>query len=76
MNGHRSCFKIDSNLKFEKSALSMHCYLKHKINFDMNYFNLAIVKKCKPIDLNREESRYIEKFKTNIWGLNRIAVVR
>ena len=30
MNGHRNKFCIDSKLLFEKSALSMHCFLVHK----------------------------------------------
>ena len=29
MNGHRSKFRIDSSLTYEKSALSMHCFLAH-----------------------------------------------
>jgi len=76
MNGHRNKFKIDSSLVFEKSALAMHCFLEHKDNFSMSNFKLGIVKKVKPTDLDREETFYINKFRTNIWGLNRISVVR
>lgn len=76
MNGHRNKFKIDSSLTFEKSALSMHCYLEHKIDFSMKLFKLGIVKKVRPVVLDREESKLINRYRTNIWGLNRIVVVR
>ena len=54
----------------------MHCFLQHKDQFSLNLFKLGIVKKVAPIELDREESRCIIKHKTNIWGLNRIVVVR
>lgn len=76
MNGHRNKFVIDNRLLFEQSALSMHCYLVHKENFSMEYFKLGLVNKVRPIELDREESRFINKFRTNIWGLNRIVVTR
>ena len=75
-NGHRSCFVISSDLLYEKSALSMHCFLQHKGKFDLNLFKLGLVKKVTPILLDREESVCISKYQTDIWGLNRIAVVR
>ena len=76
MNGHRSKFKINSDLVYEKSALSIHCFLKHHSDFNMGHFKLGIVKKVRPIDLDREENKLITKFRTNIWGLNRIVVIR
>ena len=76
MNGHRSHFVIDNRLLFEKSALSMHCFLTHKADFSMELFKLGIVKQARAVDLNREEERFIQKYRTNICGLNRIAVVR
>lgn len=76
MNGHRSHFKIDSSLTFEKSALSMHAFLCHRENFDMNIFKLGIVKKVSPNYLDREEDFFISRFRTNIFGLNRIVVSR
>ena len=76
MNGHRDKFKINSNLYFEKSALSMHCYLRHRSQFSMSFFKLGIVKKVRPVDLDREEDKIVSKFRTKIWGLNRIVVVR
>ena len=42
----------------------------------MGHFKLGIVKKVRPIDLDREENKLITKFRTNIWGLNRIVVIR
>ena len=76
MNGHRSKFKIKSSLVHEESALSMHCFLKHHSDFHMKHFKLGIVKRVRPIDLDREENKLINKFRTNIWGLNRMVVVR
>ena len=76
MNGHRSHFVIDKRLLFEKSALSMHCFLAHKSDFSMELFKLGIVKQTRAVELNREEERFIQKYRTNICGLNRIAVVR
>lgn len=76
MNGHRGKFKIDENLLFEQSALSMHCYLAHRSQFDMKHFKLGIVKKVRPMELDREEDMFINRFRTNIFGLNRIVVVR
>ena len=76
MNGHRSKFKINPQCDFEKSALSMHCFLKHKDEFSLNFFKIGIVKKVKPNELDREEDKLINRFRTNIWGLNRIVVVR
>ena len=76
MNGHRSKFVIDKNLLFEQSALSYHCFLAHKSQCSMTYFKLGIVKKVRPLNLDREESILINKYRTNVWGLNRICVVR
>ena len=42
----------------------------------MTYFKLGIVKKVRPIDLDREEVKFITRCGTKIWGLNRIVVVR
>ena len=76
MNGHRDKFIIDDRLKFEQSALSMHCFLKHKDNFSMSNFKLGIVRKVNPLDLDREEEKFIFNFRTKVLGLNRIVVTR
>ena len=73
INGHRNKFIIDERLKFEQSALSMHCL---KNDFDMGIFKLGIVRKMAPLDLNREEEKFIFNFRTNVLGLNRIVVTR
>ena len=76
MNGHRSKFVLDKKLSFEQSALSMHSFLVHKSSFDMKNFKLGVVKKVRPVDLDREEDNFISRFRTNIWGINRVVVVR
>ena len=76
MNGHRDKFCIDDRLKFEQSALSMHCYLKHKTHFTLTTFKVGIVRKVNPMDLDREEERYIFNYRTKVLGLNRIVVTR
>jgi len=75
-NGHRSKFKINDCKDYEKSALSQHCYDCHNDAMTLSNFKIGIVKKCKPVDLDREESRFISKFRTDIWGLNRMNVIR
>ena len=76
INCHRSKFVIDKRLIFEQSALSYHSFLAPKDNFSMNNFKLVIVKEVNPLNLDREEQRFINTFKTNIFGLNRMEVVR
>jgi len=75
-NGHRSKFKINDEKAYEKSALSQHCFDCHNDAMTLTNFKVGIVKKCKPCDLDREENRFISKFRTDIWGLNRINVIR
>ena len=76
LNGHRHKFKIDDRGLYEHSALSMHCYIEHRDNFSFNNFRFGIVKKAQPSLLDREESRFCTKFKTNVWGLNRMEIKR
>ena len=70
-SGHRKCF---NELNWEKSALSMHAKDKHKDNFSLKNFSVAVVKQVSPQNLRREEFRYIEKYKTISLGLNRYKV--
>ena len=44
MNRHNK-FKIENELSFEKSALSMHCFLAHKSDLNMVILKLGVVKK-------------------------------
>ena len=41
----------------------MHCFLAHKIQFSMEYFKLGIIKKLRPLDIDREENDFITKLK-------------
>ena len=75
MSNHRNKFVADDPFHYEKSALAMHCHEKHGEQLDMKYFKLGIIKKVRPVELNRQENFYINKFKTNIWGINRYEVV-
>ena len=75
-NGHRSKFVVDDKCTYEKSALSQHCYNCHPDSMHLSNFKIGIVKSCKAENLDREENRYISKFRTDIWGLNRINVIR
>ncbi|KAL5257197.1 hypothetical protein ACHWQZ_G012210 [Mnemiopsis leidyi] len=73
VNGHRSCFKFEDR---NKSALSMHAFEHHGGNFSIENYKFAILKDCNPRALNREEFRYIERYRTNCLGLNRCKVER
>ena len=75
-NGHRSKFVPDNIEICEKSALSQHCVETHIDEISLDNFRIGIVKACTPNTLDREESRYINKFRTNIWGLNRMKVIK
>ena len=70
-SGHRGCF---TPIEYEKSALSMHAMLDHKMNCGMDNFKFAIVKKTHPLNLHREEFIHIEKARTLTLGLNRMQV--
>ena len=77
VNGHRNKFFIDERKLYEKSALSLHCFLEHDSDqFELPCFKLGIVKRVKPTNLEREESRFCSKFQTNVWGLNRMEITR
>ena len=70
-SGHRGCFSED---KWEKSALSMHAKDMHPNQFSLENFSVALVKKVSPQQIRREEFRFIEKFRTIPFGLNRYKV--
>ena len=54
----------------------MHCYDVHRDTFSFDCFKFGIVKKTKPSLLDREEARFCTKFRTNVWGLNRMEIKR
>lgn len=67
-NSHRSCFTEE---KWEKSALSMHANEVHQCNFSLKNFTISVVKKVSPQQIRREEYKFIDKYKTYSFGLNR-----
>ena len=71
-NGHRNKFKIDDKLSYTKSALSEHCFDRHRNDFKLSVFKIGFVTCCRAVDLDHEENRVISKFKTDIFGLNRM----
>ena len=75
MNGHRSCF-VRSGVQMEKSALSLHAHQEHLDNFSLKNFSVTVLCQASPQALDRQESFYIEKFRTNTRGLNRMVVRR
>ena len=56
--------------------LTEHCFYNHPDQMELSVFKVGIVKKCRAIDLDREEDRFISKFRTNVFGLNRMIVSR
>ena len=73
MNGHRSDFTLE---KYENSALSTHSFLVHDLSISLDDFKFMIVKKVRPLELDREKFKLIELFKTNTRGINRCKVAR
>ena len=67
-SGHMGCFSGD---KWEKSALSMHAKEAHQMNFSLDSFSISVVKKVSPQQIRREEFKFIDKYRTNTYGLNR-----
>ena len=56
--------------------MSMHAKDKHGMQMDLKNFKITIVKKVSPQNLKREEFRHIEKYRTQIYGLNRYKTTR
>ena len=59
LNGHRHNLVIDERAIYEHSALSMHCYTKHRDNFCFDCFKFRIAKKTKPTLLDMEEATVV-----------------
>ena len=68
-NTHRGCFNDPS--KWEDSALLLHARNAHGENFHLKNFEISLIKKCSPQRIRREEFKYIDKFKTQIFRINR-----
>ena len=75
MNGHRACFTLVGS-KWEKSALSLHAFEKHPEEFSLSNFEVTVLCQVGTLALDRQESFFIEKFRTNTRGLNRMVVRR
>ena len=69
-SGHRDCFNEEN---WGKSALSMHAMDMHPNQFSLENFIVSLVKRLSPQQIRRE-FRFIEKFKTLPFGLNRYNV--
>ena len=68
-NTHRGCFRDPT--KWEDSALSLHARKVHGENFDLKNFKISLVKKVSPQRIRRDEFKYIDKYQTRIFGMNR-----
>lgn len=85
MNGHRDACRHEA--KADKSALSLHMVISHpeihkrmchpdnKRN-PLEHYRIAVVKKVPPERLDREEFSFIEEYRCDTLGLNRINVIR
>ena len=68
-NTHRGCFR--DSTKSEDSALSLHARKVHGENFDLKNFEISLIKKVSPQRIRRDEFKYIDKYQTRIFGMNR-----
>ena len=73
-NCHRSCFKEADNQR-ARSALALHSRKVHNDECSMNDFMFMILSKTTPLNLDRKEQFFIERFRTNTIGMNRMMVV-
>ncbi len=74
MNGHRSSFDPDPIIH-EKSAAALHAHTAHDPPLKLSDFKCGIVKRTShAVNLDREEFKFIEKYRTNCKGLNRCKV--
>ena len=58
-----------NEVKFDKSALSMHTRDFHQSNFSFDIFKIDVASKVSPQKLRGKEFRYVEKYWTN-WSGN------
>ena len=68
-NTHRGCFRNPTN--WEDSALSLHASNVHGDNINLNNFRISLIKQCSPQRIRREEFKYIDRYKTRTFGINR-----
>ena len=65
-----------SEEEHQGSALAQHCWEAHREHFSLDIFKLGLIKSVSPLSLDRHESKLIDRFRTKLFGLNRINVVR
>ena len=68
-NTHIGCF--GNSINWEDSALSLHASKVHGENVNLNNFRISLVKQCSPQRIRREEFKYIDRYKTRTFGINR-----
>ena len=74
MNTHRSCFK-ESDTKRARSALALHSRKVHKDKCGMIDFLIIVLQQVEPLLLDKREQFFINRFRTNTIGLNRMMVI-
>ena len=73
--GIRSFFKIDDSESYSKSALSQHCFNNHSSVMDFLIFKLGFLICCTALDLDKEENRFVTKFRTDVFEIKAIFLV-
>ena len=83
MSGHRSSFKVDKDAttgrtSHAKSTLAHHCFDEHPDKMELIVFKFGSITSynASELELDREETRLISKFRTGIIGLNIIKVIK
>ena len=71
VSGYRSCFSGEDD---NKSVLSVHAMEHHSDSLSIDNYKFAILRACNPRSLNREEFKFIDKFRATCLGLNRCKV--
>ena len=83
VNGHRNSVKEHKKIagkhhlekKEDTSALALHDEIVHNGHLKFENLKFAVVKQVNnPVDLDRAEFNFIEKFKTRTLGMNRMKV--
>ena len=69
------CSFVFNSVLYQYSK-SQHCHDKHPNNMSLSVFKVGLIKSCKAVDLDMEDSRFISLFRTGTTGLNRIKVIK
>ena len=76
INGHRACFNADDYLRNQPFLFTQWKIIPTILILYYSIYKMAVLKEVSPRCLNREEFKFIEKFQTNSFGLNRCKVER